>query len=151
MNLLYELRRNSRLPDMPALARDLAELILQLAPRGGMPDFYALVYLARRAEKERRWARAALLYEKAQREALLGDLLVREAEMVLGGTDPPGGRFPLLRVALRPLLLRAWKDIQAGKAKEGRALAGRVLELGRADEPTCRVARKILEAEEKDK
>ncbi len=151
LNLLYELRRNPRLPDMPALARDLAELILQLAPRGGMPDFYALVYLARRAEKERRWARAAGLFEKAQREALLGDILVREAEMVLGGTDPPGGRFPLLRVTLRPLLLRAWKDIQAGKEKEGRALARRVLELGRADGPTCRVARKILEAKEKDK
>ncbi len=151
LNLLYELHRNPRVRAMPGLARELAELILQLAPRGGMPDFYALVYLARRAELKRRWNEAASLFERARREALLGGISLREVEMVLGETDPPGRSFPLLRLALRPRLLRAWKDIQGGREKEGLALARRVLALGRADGPTCRVAREILDSRGKDK
>ncbi len=148
-NLLYELETRPGLPPMPGLAGDLARRILELAPRGGLPDLYALLVLARGEERAGRWKEAAALFRRASRELLLGDLSPRDAEIALGGTDPPRGDFPLLRLPLRPLLLEAWWCFKAGARKKGLSLAREGLVRGRADRRSQREGKKILDALEK--
>ncbi len=144
-NLIHVDTSERDLPFLPGLCGDLAKLVLQLAPRGGMPDFYALLFLGRRAEKEGRLEKGAGFYERALREGLMGTLSYREAEMVLGETDPAGGVFPLARLAARPLLLEARLALKSGEWKEGLALVSSILARGGADRKTRSQALELKE------
>ena len=150
LSLLFELARPDRgRRSWRGLEGDLAELVLQLAPRGGLPDLYASLLLARRAARAQRWDQAALLARRACREALLGTVALREVELVLGETDPAARSFPLARLGAAPFLYQALSALAAGKKDGARRLARLALEAGGADGSIRAKAERILAEAEK--